>query len=145
MLVVMRPLLVPFVRLVLPQIERKRVVRMNVVSGSLFVVMMPMRMRVGVIVFLLVFVRVGVVPMFVRMNVELDPFNARLLFARGMDVIFVETELRQFAVQLLERHAQIEQRADEHIAADSAEDIEIKSFHLAGAVWSASVLIWLAA
>jgi hypothetical protein len=43
---------------------------------------------------------------------------------------------------LLERNAEIQQRADEHVAADAAKNIEIKCFHRFPAT---RALIWLAA
>ena len=64
-----------------------------------------------------------------RVHVELHSFDAGLLFASGVQVVFEKMQLRQFVFELFERHAQVQQRADEHVAADAAEDIEIKTFH----------------
>jgi hypothetical protein len=41
-------------------------------------------------------------------------------------------------------HAQIDHRANEHIAAEAAEDVEVKCFHLEREP-AARALIWLAA
>lgn len=40
--------------------------------------------------------------------------------------------------------AKVDQRANEHIPAESAEDVEVKGFH-EDEDWAASALIWLAA
>src|SRR5262245_38481228 len=38
-------------------------------------------------------------------------------------------QLLQFMLEVVRVHAQINHRADKHVAADTAEDVEIKSFH----------------
>jgi len=62
-----------------------------------------------------------------------------------MQVIAIETKLTQFAFQLVRVDAEINQRADEHIAADTAEDIQIKCLFHVDADPAARALIWLAA
>ena len=46
-----------------------------------------------------------------------------------MEVVFVQAKLREFALELFEVHAEVEQRADEHVAADAAEDVEVEGLH----------------
>jgi hypothetical protein len=78
-----------------------------------------------------------------KMDIELDAADVGFLAVRGMDVPAGEIELVQPGFQLFEAHAEIEQRAKQHVAADPAEDIEVKGFHFA--LSTASALIWLAA
>jgi hypothetical protein len=82
------------------------------------------------------------VPVIMRVNVELHSFDAGLVLARGMDVKIPEIELPQLAFERFERNAEIEHCANEHVATDAAENIEIKRFHDFPA---ASALIWAAA
>ena len=100
----------------------------------------------------IVFVTVMVVVVIVvvrEVDIELHAGDAGFLLARNVEVIAVELEFLQLAFQLARVHAEVEQRADEHVAADAAEDVEVKSFHsFDGDVTSAfrlSALIWLAA
>jgi hypothetical protein len=48
-----------------------------------------------------------------------------------MQMILTESELLQFILQRMIIDAQIQQRADKHVAADSGKNVEIKSFHRA--------------
>ena len=61
----------------------------------------------------------------------------------GKQMITPDAQLFQFTFKLSGFHAQVEQRANQHVAADAAEDVEVKGFHLF--THSASSLIWLAA
>jgi hypothetical protein len=81
-----------------------------------------MHLRVGVILF--------------EMHVEFRPRDARPLPARHVEVIAIQTELRQLAFELFDVKAQVQHRADEHVTADAAEDIEVKSFHDSGVTFS---------
>jgi hypothetical protein len=45
-------------------------------------------------------------------------------------VIAVEVELFQFVLELVRINAEIEHRADKHISADAAEDVEVEGFHI---------------
>ena len=94
-----------------------------------------------------VFVRVMfmcVVFVFVEMHVELDAANVGFFGVDGVQMVTVEAQFFQFAVELRKIHAQINQRADKHIAAHAAENIEIQGFHVIYGL-AASALIWLAA
>ena len=75
-----------------------------------------------------------------HMHVEFNAGNAGSLLAENMQVPAVELQFFQLALQFFRIHAQINQRADEHVAADAAEEIEVKRFH-----FSSNALIWLAA
>ena len=63
------------------------------------------------------------------MDIELHAVDAGFLFARDVKMIAVELQLLQLALQLARVRAQVNQRADEHVAADAAENVEIKCFH----------------
>ena len=64
-----------------------------------------------------------------QMNVELDAFDAGFLPACNVEVIAVQLQLLQVVLQPVGIHAQIQERADEHIAADAAEKVQVESFH----------------
>jgi len=90
----------------------------------------------------------------VPVDIELHAADARLLASRDMDVPAVKIEFFQFVFERLSVKTQIDHRAEKHVAANAAEDVEIKRFH-----WNferevldrdpplaaASSLIWLAA
>ena len=70
------------------------------------------------------------VMMLVRgMHVELHALDGGLVLARDMEVIAIQLELFQLAFEFVRIHAQINQRADEHVSRDAAEDVEVKDFH----------------
>jgi hypothetical protein len=85
-------------------------------------------------VLVMMFVGVG------QMDIKLHAADAGFLLARDVKMITVEFQLLQLVLKPARIHAEVNQRADEHVAADAAENIEIKRFH-----FSASTLIWLAA
>ena len=97
-----------------------------------------MFMFVGRVV-VIVMMQMGMMPMLVltvfmfvvvrEVNVELDSFDARLLLPRGVQVIAVEFKLLQFVLKLMKIDTEINHRADKHIAADAAEDVEVKGDH----------------
>ena len=64
-----------------------------------------------------------------KVNVEFHSFNAGFVAAGDVQVIAFERQLFQFARQLIGIYAQIDQCADEHIAADAAENIQIQGLH----------------
>jgi len=73
-------------------------------------------------------VRVGV---FVRVivHVEFHAADAHLLPARHVQMPAFELELLQLPLQRARVNPQINQRADKHIAADAAEEVQVKLFH----------------
>ena len=90
-----------------------------------------------------VFVLVMVVMRRLKVDVELNPFDAGPALARNVEVIFMQTQLFQLPLELMEIQPEIDQGSEKHIAADAAENIKVNGFH-----WSspaASALIWEAA
>jgi hypothetical protein len=85
------------------------------------------RMRVGMVMFVRVIVTMQVlVPMIMgEVDIELHAFDGGLVRPADVKMIVREAEFFQFLLQLVCIHANINQRADEHIAADAAEDVEI--------------------
>jgi hypothetical protein len=75
-----------------------------------------------------------------QMDIKLHACDAGFLFARDVKMITAEFQLLQLALQLARIRAEVNQRADEHVAADAAKNIKVKRFH-----FSANALIWLAA
>jgi hypothetical protein len=66
---------------------------------------------------------------FFEMDIKLHAGDAGFLLARDVKMIAAERQLLQLSLQLAVIRAEINQRADEHVAADAAEDVEIKRFH----------------
>ena len=64
-----------------------------------------------------------------QVDVEFHALDAHLLFPRGVQVVAVEGQFLQLPLQGAELNAEIQQRAEEHVAADAAEQIEIERFH----------------
>ena len=120
------------------------VIVMVIVFRPLTMVMMVMLVGVVVIVFVVMMV-------ILEMNVELDAFNIGLLPAPDMQVITVELQFRQFLLQLARIDSQIDHSAEKHVAADAAENVEVKSLHEFGLrsppvrPSAAKEFIWLAA
>lgn len=101
---------------------------MLVVVSVLVMMFMAVLMRgpmVMIMVVVIVVMTVVVVVVVREMDVELHTFDAGLLLPRDVQVIAVELELGEFAAKFARVHAQINQRADKHIAADAAEGVEI--------------------
>src|SRR5688572_27925534 len=99
---------------------------MIVVLVFVFMVMRVTVMMMGIVVLMVVFF----MAMFVRMHVELHSLDAGFALAGGVEVKIAEIKLAEFILKPLKWHTQIKQRADKHIATNSAEDIEIKCFHV---------------
>ena len=45
-------------------------------------------------------------------------------------MIIIQLEFAELASQFARIHAQVNQRADEHVATDAAENVEVKGFHI---------------
>lgn len=60
-----------------------------------------------------------------EVNVEFDSFDGGFVSAGNVQVVIVKLQLFQFVLQVARIDAEIEQRADKHVAADPAEDIQI--------------------
>ena len=68
--------------------------------------------------------RVGVI-----MHVEFHAADTHLLSPRHVQMPVFELELTQLPLQGTRVNAKINQRADEHVATDAAEDVEVEGFH----------------
>jgi len=132
-------LILMVVMLMMMMVVMRMTVRPMVVLIFVMLVMMGMVMLILVMTMAL-FMMVVVV---LEMHIELHTFDAGLLSARAMKMIAVELESFQFMFELRKFNPQIQKRSQEHVAADSTEDIEIKRFHSSSP--AASALIWLAA
>ncbi len=96
--------------------------------------LVPVRMRMGVRMLIMVFVLrtrlVVVMPAFLfQMDIEFGAGDLRALLARGVEMIAGCTELLQAVFELMKIHAEVDHCSDEHVAADAAENIEVKSLH----------------
>jgi hypothetical protein len=89
-------------------------------------VMMP------VLVVMLVIVAMLVCVVMLEMNIEFNAGDRRAGRACDVQMIFVQPELTQFAFEPRKINSQVQQGADQHVAADSAEDIQINCFHRLG-------------
>jgi hypothetical protein len=107
-----------------------------VAMGAFLFMLMSMPVFMG----MLMGMHVSGVMIMLQMNIKLHAVDAVLLLPAGVEVVTVNFQLRQFALQPPGVHPQVNQRPQKHVAADAAEDIEIKSFHAV-----ANRLIWLAA
>ena len=97
-------------------------VRVAMVMPVLVVMMMViMMMRVPVVMAMIV--------MILQMNIELHTGNAGFFLTSDMKVIPSDVQLLQFMLELMCVGAQIQQCGHKHIAADAAENIEVKSLH----------------
>jgi hypothetical protein len=98
-----------------------------VMMGAMFVSVWVIMMVFLVIVMMPVRVVVMLVS---QMNVKLHARDSLSFLPPDVQVIAIHLELREFTFQLARVHAQINQRANEHVAADAAENVEVKSLHL---------------
>ena len=103
------------------------VIMMMVMVTVLIAVFVRRIVVVVVMVFVTVLVRMAVVVF--GMNVELGAFDLETFLALGVQVVAVQVQLLQFVLELVKINAEIEHRANKHIAADAAEDVEVESFH----------------
>ena len=140
MIVGMIPVLVLMgVRMLRPVLVRVFVGMTMVMIVFLMIVCMRMlrSIRVGVFVRVLLFMLVplfmrvnGVMIRFVReMHVELHPFDLGFLLSSRMQMVALKLQLPEFVFEFMKIDSQIQQRPDKHVAADAAENIEIKCFH----------------
>ena len=90
----------------------------------LFVILVA---RVGIMIVVVMFIMIVV--MVPEMHIKLCARHVGALATGGVQVIFLQPEFRQFTVQLIEVHSQIQHRADEHVAADPAKYIQIDRPH----------------
>jgi len=88
--------------------------------------LMRMRMRMRHAVSMRVLVTV---PMR-KMNVEFYSANGGFLASRKVQMVTTQRQLSQLPLQLAAIDAQIDQRAEKHVAADSAEDVQVECAHI---------------
>jgi len=91
-----------------------------------------------------VIVMVVVCRLVIVAHVELRAGDLGFLGTLDVEVIAVEVEFTQLGFERGEVDSQIEQGADEHIAADAAEDVQVQGLHVV-VPGAARALIWLAA
>jgi hypothetical protein len=105
-----------------------------VIVVMMLVMMVPMLvfmpMPVIVVMVMGMFVRVVMIVIVFDVHIELHAVDPGLLPAGNVEVITVEPEFLQFLLELADLDAQVDQRAEEHVAADAAEQVEIKRFHI---------------
>jgi hypothetical protein len=64
-----------------------------------------------------------------EVNVELGAGDAGLRAAADMQVVAIELQPAEAAFQFAEINAEVQQRTEEHVAADAAENVEVKGLH----------------
>ena len=97
------------------------------------IVMMRVRMRmsmneISVPVLVVVFVRIVGMILF-QVDIELCSRDGRLLSASNMQMITADVKFLQLALQFAGIDSEVDERADKHVSADAAENVEIKRFH----------------
>ena len=65
----------------------------------------------------------------IQVHVELHAGNSHFLTSPGAQVPAIKPEFFEFMLKGMGIHAKINHRADEHVAADAAEDVEKEGFH----------------
>ena len=86
----------------------------------------PVMMGMGMLMFLMVMIMFVII---LHMNVKFDAGDSRFLVTGNVKVISVQAQFLQFMIELMRVNSEVQERSDEHIAADAAENIEIESFH----------------
>lgn len=124
--------------------------RARLIVGMLVTVTMAVTMAVSVLVVMrvmvVVFVMVVTMMMIVvmrEMNVELSPRDAALLTFLNVQMVTLQPQLFEFRLQGGRVYSQVDQGTNEHVPANTAENIQIKRFHKPSRF--AKALIWLAA
>ena len=64
-----------------------------------------------------------------EVHVELHTLDRRLVLPGHMEVIPTKAELAEFSFEVSKFHAEVEHGTDEHVTADSAEDVQIQAAH----------------
>jgi hypothetical protein len=106
-------------------------VSMNMLMRVVVVMVAP---AIVVSVMLVMVSVIVVVMMMADMHLEADAFDLESPRPRYMQVVSFEAQLFQLARQVLHRRAEVEHGAHEHVAADPAENVQVKRFHLASAL-----------
>ena len=64
-----------------------------------------------------------------KFDIELHARNAGLLLARDVDPVDLNAQLRDIVFELVLANAEVNELADEHVATDAAENVEIEGLH----------------
>ena len=64
-----------------------------------------------------------------QMDVEFHTGDAGFFLAGDVEVIAIDVQFLQFKLELVRVDAEVQQRAEKHVAADAAENIEVKEIH----------------
>jgi len=111
---------------------------MGVLVGMLMITMgMSMAVRVTVLV---VMVMLMIFVIGFEMDIHFDAGNAAFFLLVHMQVVAFELQLAEFTAELLRAHAQINERAKQHVTTNATKNVEVERFHL-----FTKRLIWLAA
>ena len=94
---------------------------MSVFMLVMMVVLVRMRVSVG----RAIRVRVLAAVLMREVNIEFNAFNGGFVSAGNVQMVTIELQLFQFVLQFVRINTEVEQRADKHVAADAAEDVEI--------------------
>jgi hypothetical protein len=103
-----------------------RVFVFMLVRVMMFVLMMPF---VPMLVRMLMFLTMLMLVIRFEVHIKFRSFDPAAGLPRDMQVEFVQAQFIQLPAQVIEGHSEIEERAEEHIAADAAKDIQVKGFH----------------
>ena len=132
------PMMVMFVVLVMGMEMRMRMygavrmcVLMRMFRFCLIVVpmFMPVLVRVLMAVFVFMVVPVMMLVIVRKMNIKLHSFYTRFGLAPDMQMVAIEAQLIQFVLQFVRIHAEINQSANQHVAANSAKDVQVERRH----------------
>src|SRR5438093_2743769 len=107
------------------------------VAGMAVAMVMIVPMVVVVAMLMLVFMAVAVllmrmvcrVALVIEVDIELRPGHRATLLARSVQVVDLEPKFFQLVLQGVQVDTQVEHRAQEHVAADAAEQVEVEGFH----------------
>jgi len=110
---------------------------MMILMLVLVLVLVSMRMAMAmavlvvmvVIVVMRMFMIVAMIMVVGQMDIELHSGDAGFFLTRDMEVIIAKTQFLQLVLELMRIDAEVQQRSHKHIAADAAEDVQIKCFH----------------
>ena len=126
MLMLVTVTVVMLVVVILPGLMRMFVSVLVIAMG------MGMTVRVTVFVAMIRLVPVVMVMIFVigfEVDIHFDAGNAAFFLLVHMQVVALEFQLAELAAEFLGADAQINERAQEHVATDATKNIEIKRFH----------------
>src|SRR4030095_9747976 len=100
----------------------------------LMLMLMLMLVLVPVLMFVVVMMGMVVIIVVVRMlvlqmHVKFGAGDLRARGLPGVQMVFLQPQLLQFSGQLIKIHSKIQHRANEHVAADPTEDVQINGPH----------------